>query len=46
MTKYAAAHPELAATYTRQQSGALPATWKKDLPEYKFGESATKATRQ
>lgn len=44
-TAYAAAHPELAAEYTRRFEGKLPADWKKNFPVYTPQDKAL-ATRQ
>jgi transketolase len=43
--KYSAAHPELAAEFSRRISGKLPEGWKSVLPTYK-PEDPAKATRQ
>jgi len=43
--RYAQAHPELAAEFTRRQSGELPAGWKEQLPRWTPEDKAL-ATRQ
>ncbi len=45
LAQYAAAHPALAAEFTRRMSGQLAAGWKDALPKYTPGTSADKASR-